>query len=83
MTDLRRRRHSPDFEPAKSQRVEGRVTRILYVGPPDRSPLEIVRNYELELKKNGFETYIRAPRRSAANRMAGSPNTTCTRSTSA
>jgi OmpA-OmpF porin, OOP family len=43
------------FELAKSQRVEGRVTRILYVGPPDRSPLEIVRNYELELKKNGFE----------------------------
>ena len=44
------------FEPAKSQRVEGRATRILYVGPPDRSPLEIVRNYELELKKNGFNT---------------------------
>lgn len=42
--------------PAKSQRVEGRVTRILYVGPPDRSPLEIVRNYEGELKKNGFGT---------------------------
>ncbi len=30
-------------EPSKSQRVEGRATRILYVGPPDRSPLEIVR----------------------------------------
>ena len=43
------------FEPLKSQRVEGRATRILYVGPPDRSPLEIVRNYEMELKKNGFE----------------------------
>ena len=47
---------SPTFEPTKSQRVEGRATRILYVGPPDRSPLEIVRNYELELKKNGFDT---------------------------
>lgn len=46
----------PTFGPARSQKVEGRVTRILYVGPPDRSPLEIVRNYELELKKNGFET---------------------------
>ena len=41
-------------ELSKSQRVEGRVTRILYLGPLDRSPLEIVRNYELELKKNGF-----------------------------
>ena len=46
----------PTLEPTKSQRVEGRVTRILYVGPQDRSPLEVVRNYELELKKNGFET---------------------------
>ena len=43
------------FEPSKSQRVEGRATRILYVGPQDRSPLEIVQNYEMELKKNGFE----------------------------
>ncbi|MGH9315058.1 MAG: DUF4892 domain-containing protein [Vicinamibacterales bacterium] len=43
------------LEPARSQRVEGKVTRILYVGPPDRSPLELVRNYELELKKSGFE----------------------------
>ena len=42
----------PTLEPTKSQRVEGRVTRILYVGPQDRSPLEVVRNYELELKKN-------------------------------
>jgi OOP family OmpA-OmpF porin len=44
------------FEPARSQRVEGRATRILYVAPQERSPLEIVRNYELELKKNGFTT---------------------------
>ena len=51
--------HDPagsSFEPVKSQRLEGRATRILYVAPQDRSPLEIVRNYELELKKNGFET---------------------------
>jgi OOP family OmpA-OmpF porin len=46
---------SNTFEPSKGQRVEGKVTRVLYVGPPDRSPLEIVRNYELELKKSGFE----------------------------
>lgn len=44
----------PTFAPARSQRVEGRVTRLLYVAPADRSPLEIVRNYELELKKVGF-----------------------------
>jgi outer membrane protein OmpA-like peptidoglycan-associated protein len=46
----------PTLEPTRSQKVEGRVTRVLYVGPQERSPLEIVRNYELELKKNGFDT---------------------------
>jgi OmpA-OmpF porin, OOP family len=44
------------FEPSKSQRVEGMATRILYVGPAERSTLEIMRNYEAELKKAGFET---------------------------
>ena len=46
----------PTFEPASSRKVEGRVTRILYAGPRERSPLEVIRNYELELKKSGFET---------------------------
>jgi len=46
----------PTLEPVSRKRVEGRVTRILYVGPRERSPLEVVRNYELELKKSGFET---------------------------
>ena len=50
----RLKREENIFAPSKTQRVEGSVTRILYVGPADRSPLEIVRNYELELKKNGF-----------------------------
>ena len=47
---------TPAFEPASSRKVEGRVTRILYAGPRERSPLEVIRNYELELKKSGFET---------------------------
>src|SRR5262245_2277483 len=45
----------PALAPVSSRRVEGRVTRILYVGPQERSPLEVVRNYELELKRSGFE----------------------------
>jgi outer membrane protein OmpA-like peptidoglycan-associated protein len=40
----------------KSHQAEGQVTRILYVGPPERSTLEVMRNYEQELKKGGFET---------------------------
>ena len=31
--------------PTKSRKVEGRVTRILYVAPAQRSPLEVLRNY--------------------------------------
>ncbi|MGH7587129.1 MAG: OmpA family protein, partial [Gemmatimonadota bacterium] len=43
-------------EPTESQRIEGRVTRILYVAPENRSPLEVLRNYEQELQKAGFHT---------------------------
>ena len=42
-------------EPSSSQRLEGRVTRVLYVAPANRSPLEVVRNYEQELRNAGFE----------------------------
>ena len=39
----------------KNQKVEGQVTRIVYVAPPERSTLEVLRNYEQELKKGGFQ----------------------------
>lgn len=44
-----------EVEPTQSQRIEGRVTRILYVAPENRSPLEVLRNYEQELQKGGFQ----------------------------
>jgi hypothetical protein len=44
----------PRLVPSKVQRVEGRYTRLVYVGPDGRSPLEVVRNYEQELKTAGF-----------------------------
>jgi OmpA-OmpF porin, OOP family len=53
------RTDKPDFgdvELPKSQRLEGRVTRILYVPPEGRSSLEVLKNYELALKKAGFQT---------------------------
>ncbi len=40
---------------SKSQRLEGKITRIQYKAPEDRSTFEIYRNYELALKKAGFE----------------------------
>lgn len=39
----------------KTQRLEGKITRIEYVNPKGRSSLEIYRNYESALKRAGFE----------------------------
>jgi len=48
-------RQATDQEPlAKTQRLEGKYTRILYVLPEERSSLEVFRNYENALTKAGF-----------------------------
>ena len=44
-----------DDKPAKTQHLEGKITRIGYDAPAGRSILEIYRNYESALKKAGFE----------------------------
>lgn len=41
--------------PSNIQQIEGRVTKIGYVNPTDRSALEIYTNYEQALKRAGFE----------------------------
>jgi flagellar motor protein MotB len=40
----------------KSLHLEGKITRISYTFPQDRSSLEVYRNYESALKRAGFET---------------------------
>ena len=40
----------------KVLKLEGRVTRLTYLAPAGRSPLEVFRNYEQDLKKAGFTT---------------------------
>jgi len=45
-----------DHKFAKSQHLEGKVTRIVYAVPQGRSVLEVFRNYQGALKKAGFET---------------------------
>ncbi len=50
------------LKPTKSEHVEGQTTRILYVAPEGRSPLEVVRNYEQELQQNGFKILYRCAR---------------------
>ena len=41
---------------AKSERWEGKLTRLVYLAPDKRTPLEVARNYEQELAKGGFRT---------------------------
>src|SRR5215510_3192450 len=55
-------RHKSPLTPTKTQTVEGQSTRILYVAPPERSSLEVLRNYEQELQKNGFEPLFKCSR---------------------
>ncbi len=38
----------------KTERVEGRITKIFYTYPETRSPLEVSRNYEAALSRAGF-----------------------------
>lgn len=44
-----------DDQPTKSERLEGKITRITYQAPAGRSTLEVERNFEMALKKAGFQ----------------------------
>jgi outer membrane protein OmpA-like peptidoglycan-associated protein len=39
----------------KTQRLEGKYTRIVYHNPPGRSSLEVFRNYQMALQQAGFQ----------------------------
>jgi len=43
------------FKLTESKRLEGKITRIFYEAPKDRSTLEIYRSYETALKRAGYE----------------------------
>lgn len=47
------------FAPKQSKDVEGLLTRIVYLLPAQRSPLEVLRNYEDVLEKAGGEVLFR------------------------
>lgn len=44
-----------NIRPSGSPKLEGHITRITYETPAGRSTLEVIRNYESELKKAGFD----------------------------
>jgi OmpA-OmpF porin, OOP family len=41
------------FEPKQKKSLEGAYTRIVYLVPANRSPLEVLRNYQQEIKSKG------------------------------
>ena len=41
------------YEPKKKKVLEGAYTRLVYLEPGGRSPLEVLRNYQEEIKRNG------------------------------
>jgi outer membrane protein OmpA-like peptidoglycan-associated protein len=63
---------------SKSQPLEGKITRIVYVAPQGRTVLEVFRNYQGALKKGGFETLFTCGPQgcgsSIANAYANSPD---------
>lgn len=57
--------------PTKSERVEGEATRLLYVVPEGRSPLEVLQNYEQDLQKAGFKTLFQCARQQCGTQPDG------------
>ncbi len=45
-----------DTPPSPAEKITGSHTRILYVAPAERSPLEVFANYAQELQAAGYET---------------------------
>ena len=41
------------YEPKQKKDLEGERTRIVYLTPPERSPLEVLRNYQQEIEGKG------------------------------
>ena len=53
VTDRRDTMNNRVFAPKQEQELEGPLTRIAYLAPPDRSPLEVLRNYQDEIEAAG------------------------------
>lgn len=49
-------RNNALFLPPEARKAEGRRTRLIYVVPPGRSPLEVVRGYQQAVRDTGGET---------------------------
>lgn len=55
----------------KSETLEGRITRINYRAPSERSALEVFRNYEQSLRGAGFEILFECQDQACGNELSG------------
>ena len=53
VADKRTGQNNQVFEPKKKQTLEGERTHLVYLLPADRSPLEVLRNYQDEIQSKG------------------------------
>lgn len=51
--------------------LEGAYTRLVYIVPEGRSPLEVLRNYQQEIKSNGGEILYECKNDACGGRLAG------------
>jgi OmpA-OmpF porin, OOP family len=63
--DQRDRMNNQVFKPKKEIEIEGARTRIAYLLPAGRSPLEVLRNYQDVVKESSGESYTLARRKNA------------------
>jgi OmpA-OmpF porin, OOP family len=59
---------------SKAERLEGKVTRLIYDNPKGRSTLEIFRNYREALTKGGFQTLFTCSDRECGDASKGALN---------
>jgi OOP family OmpA-OmpF porin len=62
-------RNNRVYEPKQKKSLEGERTRLVYLIPPDRSPLEVVRNYKEEIEGKGGKVLFQCK----AEECGGSP----------
>ncbi len=69
--DKRDSRNNSFIEAKKSKQLEGRYTRLIYLTPADRSPLEVIKNYVDELTEMGGTVLFACTSRACGGDLEG------------
>lgn len=69
--DERDRNNNRVYRPERSVEIEGALTRIVYVLPEGRSPLEVLRNYQDVVAEAGGQTMFECKRKECGGEAGG------------